>query len=291
MTNSEEILQRRVLADSFGVELEGADVVSIDKLSRQVHESLRSRRLVLLRFNRLSQRRHVELAAALGPVVGTDGRPAVRYESGRDSYTSRWHSDLSWAEGGDAIGLLYCVRAEEGCDQTAFADMVSAERLLSDSLRERIDGRHGFHLTQAVASGHSLASDTPEVWFRRRAARLLALVRPQDEIELRAPQAVPSPGAAHRLITRRGDEAYLRLGHHVATIDGLDPADTADLLEEVESEVITPTNVYVHSWRPGDLLVYDNTRLMHRRVERAKPDANRLLRRFQVWVDANSPAR
>lgn len=291
MTNSEGILQRRVLADSFGVELEGVDGVSIDELARQVYDSLRSHRLVLLRFKRLSQRRHVELAAALGPVVGNDSRPAVRYEGGRDAHTSRWHSDLSWAAGGDAIGLLYCVRAEQGSDQTAFADMVSAERLLSDSLRERIDGRQGFHLTQAVASGHSLASDTPEVWFRRRVARLLSLVRPRDEIELRAPQAVPSPGAAHRLITRRGDESFLRLGHHVSTIDALDPVDTSALLEEVESEVIRPENVYVHTWRSGDLLLYDNTRLMHRRVEGAKPDANRLLRRFQVWVAGSSPAR
>ena len=48
-------------------------------------------------------------------------------------------------------------------------------------------------------------------------------------------------------------------------IDGWREDDARALLDELLPLLVHEEFVYTHSWRPGDVVLWDNARLMHRR--------------------------
>ena len=46
---------------------------------------------------------------------------------------------------------------------------------------------------------------------------------------------------------------------------GLDDTSGRALKQELLDFILNPGNIYAHEWRAGDLLVYDNTQVVHRR--------------------------
>ena len=69
------------------------------------------------------------------------------------------------------------------------------------------------------------------------------------------------------------DEDLLRLSQALGpveepaakTVEGLSAAEGRALLEELLGCVLKPEHQYRHNWRMGDLLIYDNAQLLHRR--------------------------
>ena len=56
----------------------------------------------------------------------------------------------------------------------------------------------------------------------------------------------------------------LLIGRHAYGIPGLSEAASAELLEELVNDACQAPRVYHHQWRVGDLVVWDNRRLLHR---------------------------
>ncbi|WP_328392990.1 TauD/TfdA dioxygenase family protein [Nocardia sp. NBC_00416] len=56
-------------------------------------------------------------------------------------------------------------------------------------------------------------------------------------------------------------------GATASHIHGTDPADGRDLLDDLEHRATTPDRVYTHTWSVGDLVLWDNTGLVHRACE------------------------
>ena len=56
----------------------------------------------------------------------------------------------------------------------------------------------------------------------------------------------------------------LMVGRHAHGIPGLAPDESERLLQELADFACQPPRVYHHSWTPGDAVVWDNRRLMHR---------------------------
>jgi alpha-ketoglutarate-dependent taurine dioxygenase len=61
------------------------------------------------------------------------------------------------------------------------------------------------------------------------------------------------------------------------SIEGLSTAEGTELLNSLYAHVLKPEFVYVHAWRPGDVLIWDNLALMHRLVD--VPPLPRILHR------------
>jgi taurine dioxygenase len=51
---------------------------------------------------------------------------------------------------------------------------------------------------------------------------------------------------------------------HTSHIAGLPPAESDALLKQLYEHIVKPEFQYVHSWRPGDLLMWDNAAVQHK---------------------------
>ena len=70
-------------------------------------------------------------------------------------------------------------------------------------------------------------------------------------------------------------------------IDGLPEGEGAALLDELNRHATQPEFVYTHRWQIGDLVMWDNGFLLHRR-DPFDPRQNRLLKRTTIRL---SPER
>jgi taurine dioxygenase len=51
---------------------------------------------------------------------------------------------------------------------------------------------------------------------------------------------------------------------HTAGMAGMPQTEGDALLAELYAHIVTPEVVYCHSWRPGDLLMWDNCSVQHK---------------------------
>ena len=74
----------------------------------------------------------------------------------------------------------------------------------------------------------------------------------------------------------------LFLGRHVnRRVEGLEPDAGASLLDELWAHAVQQVHIVRHDWRPGDLVVWNNIAVMHRR-DAFDPAARRRLHRTQI---------
>ena len=66
-----------------------------------------------------------------------------------------------------------------------------------------------------------------------------------------------------------------------AFIPGLSLDDSEALLNELWSHAVTGANTLGRQWQPGDLVIWDNWRVLHRRDD-FPADSRRLMKRCQV---------
>ena len=148
---------------------------------------------------------------------------------------------------------------EEGGD-THFCDMVAAMRTLppdlaakARQLRVKHDAAHDS--IGKLRRGHRHASD---------------------------PRA--APGAVHPMVRRHpenGTEALFLGRRQDAYVEGLPLAQSEALLDEIWRYVALPGATWTQKWKVGDLVIWDNRSVMHRRAA-FDPSARRLMRRTQV---------
>jgi alpha-ketoglutarate-dependent taurine dioxygenase len=56
----------------------------------------------------------------------------------------------------------------------------------------------------------------------------------------------------------------LYIGRHAHAIPGLTEAESERLLDELVTFACQPPRIHMHTWRPGDVVVWDNRCLLHR---------------------------
>jgi taurine dioxygenase len=93
-----------------------------------------------------------------------------------------------------------------------------------------------------------------------------------------------APGVVHPLVvlhpeTRR--PALLLGRRKLAYVPGLSLEDSEALLDELWAHVARPEFTWTQHWQPGDVILWDNRAVMHRR-DAFDPDTRRLLRRTQL---------
>ncbi len=54
------------------------------------------------------------------------------------------------------------------------------------------------------------------------------------------------------------------MGNVCCTVLGMDGNESKKLLNEIVDVVVQPHNVYIHEWKKGDLVIWDNISVMHR---------------------------
>jgi taurine dioxygenase len=156
--------------------------------------------------------------------------------------------------------MLYALEVPPAGGNTAFCSMYAVLAALPAALRARIAGLRIKHDGTYNSGGY-----------------LRAGVAATDD-----PRA--APGALHPLVCTHPETGrpVLYLGRRRnAYIDGLAPADSEALLDELWRYVDRPDVAWEHVWRVGDLVLWDNRSTMHRRDPFAA-DSRRLMHRTQI---------
>ncbi|WP_428491366.1 TauD/TfdA dioxygenase family protein [Rhodopila sp.] len=185
----------------------------------------------------------------IGDISNLDEDGGVRGLNDRrrlDSLGNRlWHTDASYMPVPVVLGLLHAVALPPpspwGNGETEFADMRSAYDSLSAETRQAIDGLTAVH----------------DVFWSR--AQIGFSEFPADERER-------YPASRQRLVRRQAgsERRSLYLSAHASHIDGWPVADGRLLLFDLNAHATQVGFVYRHSWRVGDLVIWDNRWTMHR---------------------------
>jgi taurine dioxygenase len=208
--------------------------------------------LLILEDSRLEDDAFVALARTLGEAtrVGsfrTRGSPYVRVQSnvpglGAVSTGQYWHADGPLEDPPAKATLLVCDEAPDATGATLFVDMRAAFERLPGELAARV----------ATLRGRYPCHRRP--WLSH------PLVR------------------SHPVTARRAlylNERWLR------GVAGCGSEESRSILAALYVVATDPDFVYEHSWRPGDLLVWDNAIAMHKAIPAAY-GARKVTRRITI---------
>ena len=173
-----------------------------------------------------------------------------------------WHTDMSSFEAPPNQTVLYALEVPRSNGQTGFNNMYLAYDTLPAALRARVEGLMLKHDATIDAAGY----------VRRNFAAAA-------DADLRV-----SPGAVHPLVRTHPETGRncLFLGRRAKSyLVGLEIDESEALLDALWAHATQPRLAWFHDWQPGDLLMWDNRCVMHRR-EAFDPAARRILHRVVV---------
>ena len=168
-----------------------------------------------------------------------------------------WHVDGDfWQPGQNYIfNFLYSVQVPDQGGRTGFADLRTAFDALDDALKKRIKNLQ-FLSSCAAIPDFDVAS--PDEYL---------------------PDAYHNITHTHAETGRQG----LYVNYPTTQIQGLSERESQEILEALFEAIDSPGNTYQHDWQAGDLLIWDNTSVMHRSMG-GYGDSPRLLYRTQAFM-------
>ena len=188
--------------------------------------------------------------------IKVDGKPI----GGLGDAEATWHSDMTYVEVPPPASVLLGVEIPQNGGDTFFADQRAALASLPDDLRQRVE---------SLSIKHNAAHDS----VGNLRPGFEAFDDPRD-----------APGAVHPIIRTHNEtgDACLYLGRRGwAYIPGLSLEESEALLDELWSYAVPADYVVEQNWTPGDVIIWDNRRCLHKRTS-IDPSQRRLLLRCQV---------
>jgi taurine dioxygenase len=184
-----------------------------------------------------------------------------------------WHFDHSYNNELNRAGVLRAETITPTKGLTAFVDGVQLYRDLDPALRAEIEDRellYGLDLRFAQQR-----YGLPEGF------RLL-----RDKTGATGEQPADRPLAVHPAVwTRESGERVLHLSPYGGQgVVGMDDAEADELLRTVWAEVERVMQPYFHQWKPTDMLIWDNWRMLHQACG-CDPDDDRVMHRTTIKGD------
>ena len=197
-----------------------------------------------------------------------DGKPLARSDRRRmfNLGNRLWHSDSSFRATPAKYSILSGRLIANDGGNTEFADMRAAYDMLNDATRAEIED---------MVCEHSLIYSRGSMGFADLTDDEKAMFKPVRQRLVRT----------HPVTGRKS----LYLSSHIGTIIGWQMPEARDFLRDLTETATQRELVYVHRWRPNDLVVWDNRQTMHRvrRFDESKP---RDVRRTTVAGDGPTVA-
>jgi taurine dioxygenase len=173
---------------------------------------------------------------------------------------AEWHTDMSYVDRPPIASVLHAMEIPDFGADTSFASMYEALDGLPTGLRARIEDRQANHDSSYTSAGDLRMGAEPVVDVTR------------------------APGAKHPVVLRHpeSDRDALYLGRRTnGYVLGLPVAESEQLLDSLWTECTRSELVYRHRWRVGDVLMWDNRCVIHRR-EAFDPESRRIMHRTQI---------
>ena len=171
-----------------------------------------------------------------------------------------WHTDMSYNDIPPMASALYSLEIPPVGGETGFCNMYQAWETLPEDLRQRVSGRLCVHdsSTNSVGGlrgGHEVVTDVTK-----------------------------TPGARHPMVithpvTKR--ECLFLGRRRNAYIVGLPINESEELLDAVWAHTTKKELSWYQEWQVGDLILWDNRCVMHRRDD-FDPNSRRIMHRTQI---------
>jgi alpha-ketoglutarate-dependent 2,4-dichlorophenoxyacetate dioxygenase len=277
-------LQVNRLHPVFAAELIGADLASPPDaaLIDLVEQAMRDFGILVIRDqDHVGDDEHIRFSEAFGPLElpPSFGKPTTRFraelydasnldESGEiapaDSLRHKFskgnelfHSDSSFNEKPTKWSLLFCHVPAPERGQTEFVDGRAVFAALSDDMKARLE---------TMTAEHNF-------WVSRERGGY-----PQPDAVKAAVKSAVQPVVR----TSESGDKTLFVGAHLHRFSGMDEAESEELLYELLDFASQPRFVYAHTWRPGDLVIWDNRCTLHRAMPFDYLNHKRDLRRTTI---------
>jgi taurine dioxygenase len=269
---------------ALGADIEGVDLAG--PLSPETMEAIKQAwgdQLVLrFRDQSLSDDDLMRFSRQFGeldwaPVAATNDAPEGReyimvvsnvVENGQaigqlGAYEALWHTDMSYVAAPPMASALYSLEAPASGGDTGFCNMYLALETLPADLRRQIDGKCCRHDASRNSAGE----------LRRG--------------YVDAPDASHTVGADHPIVRTHpatGRKALFLGRRRNAYIPGLPLAESEALLDALWAHATQDQFTWYQQWCVGDLILWDNRSVMHRR-DAFDPAARRVMHRTQIKGD------
>ncbi len=270
------------LSPVFGTEIDGIDLSTIgDGEFEEVYRAWVEYGVLRFRGQKLDDAQLEAFSARFGPLeklplrltpeqekqisslyvvplsnITIDGKPIGGLGNGE----ANWHSDMTYEETPPPASVLLSVEIPAEGGDTQFCCQHAALEAMPESLRARLADLRIKHDASHTSIG------------KRRSG----FDDVTDPIEV--------PGAIHPAIRRHeenGRDALYLGRREFAYIAGMTLDDSETLLDELWRYAALPQNVWTQKWNVGDVIIWDNRRVLHRRD--AFPNhMRRMMRRCQV---------
>jgi alpha-ketoglutarate-dependent 2,4-dichlorophenoxyacetate dioxygenase len=171
-----------------------------------------------------------------GKVVPPDHRLALRNKANQ-----LWHTDSSFKSVPALASVLSARIIPARGGETEFVSTRLAFERLDSALRNKVEQGFAWH-----DYAHSRGQIAPD------------LASPEERAAL--------PPQCWRLNWRNpaNGRSAIYLASHASAIDGMEQAAGARLIEDLMAIATAPGTSYLHGWRSGDVVMWDNRATMHR---------------------------
>ncbi len=177
-----------------------------------------------------------------------------------------WHTDQSYVKEPATGSILYMVEMPKDPPVTYWANLQLAYDALDLRMKERIDN---LNVVYDYFLRQSTYDDEPKM---------------ADELRQR------TPTVTHPLVNTHpetGNKSMYLDPTTAAGVQGWEAEASDNLLQELVAHATQSKFVYAHEWQIGDVVMWDNGFLMHRR-DAFQPTKNRLLKRTTLRLPPDS---
>jgi len=174
-----------------------------------------------------------------------------------------WHADMTYVDLPPKAAMLHSLEVPPCGGNTYFANMIAAYETLAADLRKAAEGKVAVHDASRNSAG-----------MLRKGYKEVTDVR--ETVGARHPLVRTNPKTGRKaLFLGRRPNAYVL---------GLEVADSEALLDSLWAHATQPCFAMCHEWQVGDLLMWNNLSVLHRR-DPFDPESRRVMHRTQIRGD------
>ena len=267
----------------FGAEITGLTMHATTAANwfPKLREAFTDYGLLVIRGNDISMADQVELGRSFGDVqlhemdqyrradypeiyflsnLDEHGKPMGKHP---DQGTLYWHTDGSWR------------------DRTGLATIMVADEVPQKG------GETHFCCMEAAYAG--LDNETKAALSKLKAIHSLDFSRNRRHSHepLTEEQKAKVPPASHPLVRTHPETGRksLFLGDHAECIEGWDYSRGRSFIDRINSTATSPQFCYIHAYERGDIVIWDNRRLLHKAAKYDTAKEKRVMRRTTVLGD------
>ena len=253
------------LGPGFAAELRGVtlgEIASRDAAYAAARAAFEEHSVLVFRGQDVSNDSQLEFSRRFGPpeitkvgslgtgshfviltTIGPDGKvvPADHRYAMRNKANQLWHTDSSFKSVPALTSILSARTIPDNGGETEFVSTRLAYDRLDLTVRQKLDNSFAWHhygysrgkIAAGLATGDEIAALPPQCW---------------------------------RMVWKNpvNGRKALYLASHAYAVEGLEPAAGEKLIEELTQAATAPGTSYVHAWKAGDVVMWDNRATMHR---------------------------